>query len=80
MSAITKTRYVRPYDVMEWERGYTEPTRERYQALVEVIRLWGIPIWRRVIDREHVPGHVVIEHGATGMTFWRSKFAEHIAP
>lgn len=71
---ITKSLRVQPYD--RFKRA--EPERIRYQDLVETTRLFGLPIWKRTLDKEIVPGHVLIEVGATGMTGWRSKFANYI--
>jgi hypothetical protein len=34
----------------------------------------GIIIYTEIIDTEEVPGHVVIEAGALGHTFWKSKW------
>ena len=78
MTAITKTRHVKCRDVWELEYGYVERTRERYQDLVEVTRLCGVPVYSKTLDTEHVPTHYLIEKGCFGETVFRSKFAEYI--
>lgn len=58
---------------LEHERGYIEPNRVHYNVVHQVVRLGGVPIWKREIDREVVPAHVKIEVGALGGTGWRSR-------
>lgn len=59
-------------------RGYCRD-QGTVQELVRTWRLFGVPVFRRVVDREHVPVHAVIEAGCFGATSWRSKFADAIA-
>jgi len=62
------------YSHLEYERGYTEPSRIHYQNLQEK-RWYG---WQ-TIDKEIVPSHVKIAQGCFGDTGgWKSKFSEYI--
>jgi hypothetical protein len=49
------------------------------QELIATTKLFGVPVWRRVVDREEAPAWAVIESGCFGETSWRSKFAPHSA-
>lgn len=76
---VTKTKRVRRYTRRYIERGDIDYTRATFQDLVEETRWRGILIWRRVLDTEQVPEHVLISLGAVGDTGgWKSKFAEFI--
>ena len=59
-------------------RRFRDPERREEQHLVETVRLFGLPIWRRILDREEIPDWALIQIGAFGSTEWRSKFAEFI--
>jgi len=57
--------------------GYLED-QGSYQLLVKRWKLGRFTVWKRVLDREEIPMHALIEAGALGFTTWRSKFAEFI--
>lgn len=58
----------------EWEPGYLDPTETHYNVL-QAKTLWG---WRDV-EREWVPGHVIIERGVFGFSSsWRSELIARI--
>lgn len=46
----------------------------RIQFLQRVWKLGPLTLWVKEIDREEVPGHVIIEVGALGSTWWKSKW------
>ena len=48
------------------------------QRLERAIRLFGVCVWRTVIDEENVPAWAEIQAATLGSTEWRSKFAEYI--
>ena len=76
---IVKTQRVRRYSRLYIERGYIDYSRATFQDLVEEYRWRGVLIWRRVLDTEQVPDHVLISLRAFGDTGgWVSKFAEHL--
>lgn len=46
----------------------------RIQFLQRAWKLGTLTLWVKEIDREEVPGHVVIEVCTLGHTFWKSKW------
>lgn len=59
-------------------RGYCEAWGS-YQLLVKRWKWRGITIWKKVLDHEVIPEHVIIRLATLGTTDgWTSKFAEYI--
>ena len=48
------------------------------QKLERAWRLFGVCVFRQVIDAEEVPAWAEIQTGALGSTEWRSRFAAYI--
>ena len=48
------------------------------QKLERAWRLFGVCMFRQVIDTEEVPAWAEIQAGALGSTEWRSRFAEYL--
>jgi len=57
--------------------GYCEDKGD-YQILIKRWKLGGIIIWTKILDREEIPGYVLIELGALGSTEWKSRFSSYI--
>lgn len=81
---MIKTRKVvkrKVWTTYDWDcpqgSGYCKEHYDR-QYLVKEWRLWGILIWRRVLDSEDVPVYASVGIAVLGSTEWRSKFSEYI--
>jgi len=48
------------------------------QKLERTWRLFGVCVFRQIIDTEEVPAWAEIQAGALGSTEWRSRFAAYI--
>lgn len=76
---ITSEIRVERYDWTRYSKqcprgsGYCED-QGSYQLLVKRWKCWGITIWKRVLDREDIPMHVLVELGSIGTCSWTSKF------
>lgn len=50
-----------------------------WQILFQTWYLFGIPIWRKTVDREEIPQHILIQYATLGDCIgWTSKFAKYI--
>ena len=56
--------------------GYCED-QGSYQMLVKRWKLLEVTVWKRVLDTEEIPGHVLVEAGALGGAAWKSKFSQY---
>lgn len=56
--------------------GYCED-HGSYQLLVKRWKFFGFTVWKKIVDREEIPSHVLIEIGALGGTNWKSKFSKY---
>lgn len=48
------------------------------QRLVKRWNLFGVCVWKKVLDSERVPAWAVIQEGCLGGTDWRSKFVAYL--
>lgn len=66
-SIIQQTVIVRPD-----RTGRCEDTWDEL-CLVRTYRLLGVPVFRRVVDRETIPAYAIIEKATLGFTDWTSQ-------
>lgn len=48
------------------------------QYLIKEFRIFGVKIWGRTIDKEHIPMFAIIDNAVLGYTSWKSKFKQYI--
>lgn len=52
--------------------GYIDKEHRRIQYFERVFTLFGIPLWTKILFKEHVPNWAWIQQGTCGWCTWRS--------